>query len=152
MKLKITPDIKDNVYSTNITVSSLGNQSLAPEEEAVMLANFPTYIQYKDINFVDKYTVDGSGKIVKDSEGDEVKVSMINAKKLVDATFTAHFEVATSSIVVPSTNTSLTTKELIADAMCRLFEDKIQEAVTNVLVGIRDKNKDDFETRDEVII
>lgn len=158
MKIKATPDIKNNIYCRDVICTGLGTASLTEEEEKIQLENFPTYLTYKNLTWAKKVNVDSEGNVIEDktvgdsATGVEVTISLINRKILLDENFNAHFEIAVKDISDSKLDSAiLTTKERYCEACALVFELVIKEAIKTTLEDIRSKSNNYEEDSEEIL-
>lgn len=152
MKTIRTQSLKDGIYSVSIKFDSYGRRDLTATQEKEIIENYGCKLIYKDIEFSGHYKVD-NGSVVKceASEGDEVKLSLNNQEIALDEELLVEYKVKADSLNDKVIGTSLTTKEKVATAMCKLFADKIEEAITKIIDGAIAKT-DDFESVTDVTL
>lgn len=149
MQLKITHDIENNIFTTVLTVDSFGTEQLSEDDEKELLNDFPTKIAYRNLTFTKNVTMSGSVPVVTDTEitneNEETIVSVTippisNKEVLLDAAFNAMYKVDVNKIVASAVDEHvLTTKELVAQAYCAVFDAVITEAVGDVMTVLRAK-------------
>ena len=143
MNFKIERDILDNKFTTQIVFDSYGSVDITPEKEQTLLENYPTKLTYSDINFTDKYEVDSDNNVVRNEvDGEEVTIALTNKDIPLGEEFVAKYEVSTSSIKDIEVGTLLNTKELVCEAKCKLFEEKIVEKLTELINEVKSKDND----------
>lgn len=146
MYLKFVHDIENNVFSTVITIDSLGTEELSEDEEREVLRDFPSKIAYRNLTFVKNVRINGSVPEVTDTEADGENVvsvslpTLSNKELLLDKSFEATYRIDVNKIANSVVDTSvLTTKELVAQAYCIVFDEVIREAIENIMIDIRQK-------------
>lgn len=145
MYLKYVHDIENNVFSTVITIDSLGTEQLSEDEEREMLRDFPSKVAYRNLVFSKNVTLNGTVPEVTESEvGDSVVVvtlpTLSNKELLLDKDFEAVYRVDVNKIASSAIDANvLTTKELVAQAYCLVFDKVITEAVSEIMTEIRKK-------------
>lgn len=144
MQLLITKDIDNNIFSVTVTIDSFGTSTMTAEEEMDLLDNFPTKITYRGLTFTRLVKVENSIPVIVDSEGEgviEVTLPALSNKEIVlDKDFNANYKIDTNRIVSSALDLEvLTTKELVAQAYCLVFEDVICTAVADAMTLIRQK-------------
>lgn len=145
MDLLFKHDIDDNVFSTTITVDALGTEQLSEDEEKEMLHDFPTKLAYRNCTFTKNITINGTVPEVTDSDADDQTIvsvtlpTLSNKEPIVDETFCVTYKISTSKIPASALNDVLTTKELVAQAYCLVFDAVILDKVTEILTAVRAK-------------
>lgn len=143
MQLLITKDIKNNDFSMKITIDSFGTNTLTWDDEVELLENFPTKISYRNLAFTRKVKVENNKVVIaEDTDEDAISVTLpaLSNKELVlDKDFEALYVVNAERIAPAAINEMLTTKELVAQAYCIIFEDVICDAVADTMAIVRAK-------------
>ena len=149
MQLKFTHDIENNVFSTTITVDSFGTEQLSEDEEKELLNDFPTKIAYRNLTFTKNVTMSGSVPVITETEitneNDDVIVSVTippisNKEILLGENFEAVYKVDVNKIVSSAVDADvLTTKDLVAQAYCIVFDEVIRAAIESVMTTLRAK-------------
>lgn len=145
MELKIKHEIDNNIFQTNITVESLGTEQLSEDEEADLLSDFPTKIAYRNLTFTKNVTMSGKAPVVTTDEVGESVVSVTlptlsNKEILIDKDFAASYKIDSGKIVASAIDEAvLTTKELVAQAYCAVFDAVICDALRVEMAAIREK-------------
>lgn len=146
MDLTIKHDINNNIFSTAITISGFGTEELSEVEEKAIIENFPTKIAYRSLKFSGNIKIDGTVPVVTDeevSEGNIVTVTLpalSNREISIDENFEAVYKIDTAKISQSAIDPSvLTSKELVAQAYCAIFDDAIMNAVKESIESIRQK-------------
>ncbi len=151
MKFTTNRNVDKNVFSVTIAYKEYGTGTLTAEEEKEILESYPVDLIYNDITFEGKYTV--QNKEVVAGGNDTVALTLNNKKVRVDDTFTVTYRIDANSI--PSSalagKNDLNTAELLSQAYCKLFEDKVRERLNTLLTAARNKFND-FESVDEYVI
>lgn len=149
MQLKFTHDIENNVFSTKITIDSFGTEQLSEDEEKELLNDFPAKIAYRALTFTKNVTMSGSIPVVTDtvitSENDTEIVSVTippisNKEILLGEDFEATYKVDVNKIVNSAVDENvLTTKDLVAQAYCAVFDEVVRDAVETIMIDLRAK-------------
>lgn len=145
MYLKYVHDIENNVFSTVITIDSLGTEQLSEDEEREMLRDFPSKVAYRNLVFSKNVTLNGTVPEVTESEVSDSVVAVTlptlsNKELLLDKDFEAVYRVDVNKIASSAVDTNvLTTKELVAQAYCLVFDKVITEAISEIMTEIRKK-------------
>lgn len=149
MDLNIKHDIENNVFSTVVTVDSLGTELLSEDEEKELLHDFPSKIAYKNLSFTRNVKMNGSlpevtsEEVTDDTSGTIVSVSvppLSNKEILVDENFEATYRIDVSKISSSAIDENvLTSAELVAQAYCIVYDAVICDAVTDIMKSIREK-------------
>jgi len=151
MILAISRNVEENVFDTRIKCAAYGTQGMTEEQEKEMLMDYVTELEYKNIEFVGKYSVK-NGNVAADADaGEEVSLNLNNLKIRINEDFDVHYSVNSNKISDKAIGTILNTKELVAQAQCILFEDKIQAEVLKLLEATRAK-VNTFEGNSEVTL
>lgn len=149
MNLTIKRDIDNNKFSTIISFASYGSLDITPEDEEALLQDYPVSLTYSDISFTGKYGVANKKVTKDDAAGDTITFVISNKKIPLDANFIAKYEINTNQILDSEIGAKLNTKELICDAKCTLFEDKIQAQIGTLLAAIKAKGNE-FESESPI--
>jgi len=145
MDLKLTHDIENNVFSTTITVDSFGTEQLAPDEEKELLSDFPTSITYRSLTFTKNVKMVGSiPEITTDEVGEGVVAvtlpTLSNREIPINEEFAAVYKIDMEKISPTAIDSAvLTTKELVAQAYCAIFDAVVCDAVQAAMVALRAK-------------
>lgn len=128
-----TQSLKDGIYSVEVAFSSYGRPNLTPQEEKAILENYGVTIDLSAITFNGKYGLQGKDVVKVDfsTAGDTVTLNLNKLVYPLDETFKASYSVKASTIA--TVGTVLNTKELMADAMCTLFAEKIEQAIQTAI-------------------
>ena len=151
MKFTIERKVESNVYSVTIAYKEYGTNSLDAEAEKKILNCFQPTLVYSDITFTGNYTVNSGN--VQAGGTDSIKLSLNNRKVKIDNTFSVAYRVDVNSIAASeySSNTAINKPELLAQAQCKLFEDKVKAQLKTVLDKTRSMNND-FVNVEEVTV
>lgn len=166
MYLNVKRDIENNVFFIDITVDSFGTDQLSEDEERELTRDFPTKIAYRNLTFTKNVKLNGAVPEITDEkpgaaennggESDEpvsaaeeaadsgvVTVTLpplSNRELLVNEEFHAEYKIDTAKIPGSAVDRSvLTTKELVAQAYCLVFESVIVDAVAAVMDSLRSR-------------
>jgi hypothetical protein len=145
MYLKFANDIENNVFITEITIDALGTDQLSEDEEREILRDFPSKIAYRNLVFTKNVKINGTVPEVTDDEIGEGVISvslptLSNKEILLDKDFKAVYKVDINKIPNAVIDSDvLTTKELVAQAYCAVFDAVIKEAVEKIMIEIRAK-------------
>lgn len=146
MQLKFTHDIENNVFSTVITIDSFGTEQLSEDEEKELLNDFPTKVAYRNMTFSKNIKMNGTVPEVTsdaESEGTVIAVSLppvSNKEILIDEDMTCTYKIDVNKITTSAIDESvLTTKELVAQAYCLIFDETIREAIETAMTELRAK-------------
>lgn len=154
MKFKITRQIKNKQFSTQITFTEFGGADLTPEEEEELIENFDApYIDTSKLTFSGKYGI-VDGNVAKDeSTGEEVSFILSAMKYTIDSAFSAQYSIDCKHIKDEEVGTVLCDKEKVAEAKCYLFESTIEKAIKEEFDKLK-KKRTGFENleNDEIII
>lgn len=152
MKLTKKQAIDNGIYSVTLSFCEYGRTDLTPEQEKELIENYGCKIFFKDIDFSGYYKVDNKN-VVKGSEsdGDMIKLTLNNQEVKLDETILLEYKVKADSISDTSVGQKLTSKEKVATAMCKLFADKIEEAIKKEIDDAVSKT-DDFESSEDITL
>lgn len=149
MKFEIKRNVAKGVFSTEIKFSGYGTGQLTPEQEKEIVEDFGVTLAYKDITFEGNYQLSGNDIIQGGAQA--VTISLNNLEFDVDDTFEVSYSVTAASIQSSEMGNTLDKPELVAQAKCVLFEDKVQAQLKTLLDAARAK-KTLFEKDKEVTI
>lgn len=140
MNLTITRGIENNKFTTLVAFKEYGGVGMTAEDEMALLQNYPIVLTYGDITFSDKFNV-VAGNVEQDSSlGETVTLILSERKTPVTEAFQVKYEVNANQILDSEIGTLLTTKELVAQAKCILFEMKIKDRISALLAIAKTKN------------
>lgn len=145
MYLKVSHDIENNVFLTKITIDSLGTETLSEDEEREILRDFPSKVTYRNLTFSKNVKLVGlSLEITDDLVSDSVvKVTLpvlSNKEILLDKDFEALYKIDTAKIPQSAIDSNvLTTKELVAQAYCIVFDAVVIDSIKTIMEDIRSK-------------
>lgn len=145
MDLQIKHDIENNVFSTVITIAGLGTEVFSEDEEREMLRNFPSKVIYRNLSFSKNIVMNGTVPEVTDNESNDSVVTVTlpplsNKEILLDKNFLAEYKIDINKISNSAIDeTILTTKELVAQSYCAVYDKVICDAVTEIMENIRSK-------------
>lgn len=146
MYLKILHDIENNVFSTSITIDSFGTKELSDVEEKELLKDFPSKLSYKNLEFKKNVEIKEKSPEITDTEPNESTVVAVtlpvlsNKDILLDEHFEAVYHIDIDKISPTAIDEHvLTTKELVAQAYCIVFDEVICKAVESIMKELRDK-------------
>lgn len=146
MNFKITRTLENKVFSTSVKFDAYGSADMDIDEEKALISDFgAAIIDLGAIKFTGKYSVDASKKIVADETAGTSISFIINSKKIeIKEGFEAIYSVDATKIAPIEITGSFTTKELVAEAKCILFETKIKEAMALIIAEFK-KQRTQFE-------
>jgi hypothetical protein len=152
MKTIRTQSLKDGIYSVSIEFDSYGRRDLTSTQEREIIENYGCKLIFKDIDFSDYYKVE-NGSVVKgtSSDGDLVKLNLNNQEIPLNGGLLLEYKVKSEALSDSVIGTNLTSKEKVATAMCKLFADKCEEAITKIIDEAVAKT-DDFESVTDVTL
>lgn len=154
MKFKITRQIKNKLFSTQIAFVEFGGAELTAEEEKELIENFNApFIDTSKLTFSGKYGIT-EGKVAKDdSTGEDVSFILPAARYTIDEGFVAQYSIDCKHIKDDEVGTVLSDKEKVAEAKCCLFEATVEEAIKKEFDKLK-KKRTGFENleNDEIII
>ena len=145
MYLKLTHSIDNNVFNTTIAVESFGTEQLSEDEEKELLSDFPTRMAYRNLTFSKNIKMNGSVPEVTTDEVGEgvVKVTLptlSNKEIVIDEKFSTTYKIGLDKISASATDTAvLTTKELVAQAYCAVFDAVICDEISRLMTELRAK-------------
>lgn len=151
MDLKITNNIDNNIFSTNVTVDAYGTDQLSEDEEKELLLNFPVKLAYRNLTFSRNIKIEGSVPVITETEPDiadgdsngVVKVTLpplSNKEIQIGDDFNAYYKIDYTKI--PSgliDGTVIKTKEIMAQAYCEIFADVVCKSVQEIMTEVRKK-------------
>lgn len=156
MNLKIVNDIEANVFSTHITFDAYGSEQMSDLEEEELIKNFPIKLAYRNLTFTKNIKVNGSVPEVTEDEADGETVvtttipPLSNKEISINEDFEAYYKIDYSKIPASLTDEKvLTTKSLVAQAWCKIFDVVVCDEVKRLMDCIRVKAPG-FE--DEIIV
>lgn len=152
MKTVRTQSLKDGVYSVTIEFDSYGRRDLTASQEKEIIENYGCKLIYKDIEFSDYYKVE-NGNVVRGTsgDGDLVKLNLNNQEIPLNGGLLLEYKVKAEALSDSVVGEKLTTKEKVATAMCKLFAEKVEEAITKIIDKAIEKT-DDFESVTDVTL
>lgn len=152
MKTIRTQSLKDGVYSVTIEFDSYGRRDLTASQEREIIENYGCKLIYKDIEFSDYYKVE-NGNVVRGTsgDGDLVKLNLNNQEIPLNGGLLLEYKVKAEALSDSVVGEKLTTKEKVATAMCKLFAEKVEEAITKIIDKAIEKT-DDFESVTDVTL
>lgn len=152
MKTIRTQSLKDGVYSVTIEFDSYGRRDLTASQEKEIIENYGCKLIYKDIEFSDYYKVE-NGNVVRGTsgDGDLVKLNLNNQEIPLNGGLLLEYKVKAEALSDSVVGEKLTTKEKVATAMCKLFAEKVEEAITKIIDKAIEKT-DDFESVTDVTL
>ncbi len=151
MDLKVTKNIDNNIFSTNVTVDAYGTEQLSEDEEKELLLNFPVKLAYRNLTFSRNIKMEGSVPVITETEPDVtdgvsngvVKITLpplSNKEIQIGDDFNAYYKVDYTKI--PSgllDEEVITNKEIMAQAYCEIFADVVCKAVQEIMTEVRKK-------------
>lgn len=154
MQTTRTQTLKEGIYNVEVKFSAYGRPNLTAVEEKEIIENYGLVIDYKKIVFSGKFDV-VDGNVVEITNpltmGDEISLDLIPQVLVLDETFIVSYSVKASTLKDSMLTTSLKTKDLLAGAMCILFGNRIDGAITKVIDEAVAKTNG-FETADTVTL
>lgn len=147
--MKILPErsILNNVYTTVIRPSEMGDSIRTAQQEIDMLADTPQILRYSDIEFKGKFIVSNGNPILSEDENAvPVTIDNINNREyIVNENLEISLEIDSSKVADSMLDENiLTTKNLYAQAQIILFETKVKMRIKELLEIAR-SNVNDFE-------
>ena len=146
MNLLVKNDIDDNVFSTTVTVDSYGDAVYTSDEEKELLSNFPVSIAYRNMTFTKNVKINGTVPEITSDPVDGTTVveltlpALTNREIDIGDDFNAEYKISTEKIPASATDANvLTTKELVAQARCLVFQTVVKETVAEKMNEIRSK-------------
>lgn len=158
MYLGVKRDIENNVFFIDIKVDSFGTDQLSEDEERELTHDFPTKVAYRNLTFTRNVKLNGAvpeiteekpGVVEGDSETDgQVSNGVVtvtlpplsNREVVVNEDFHVEYKIDTAKISGSAVDdTVLTTKELVAQAYCLVFESVIVDAVSSIMDSLRSR-------------
>lgn len=160
MNFETTHSVHTNVFSTKIAFASFGvgkadgtddeNMSAAQEEALFEDLGFPK-INLGDLTFSADFEIDSDKRVVIKEGGtpgtdcDTVKL-IANAKVLeIGPDFAVEYSCDAANVPKSECGTVLTTKKLVAEAKCALFDKVVKDAIKKAIQDIK-AEKTRFET------
>ena len=146
MNLLVKNDIEDNVFSTTVTVDSYGDATYTSDEEKELLSNFPVSIAYRNMTFTKNVKINGTVPEITSDPVDGTTIveltlpALTNREIDIADDFKAEYKISTEKIPSSATDENvLTTKELVAQAYCLIFQTVVKETVAEKMTEIRAK-------------
>ena len=140
--------VENGIFSTQIVfdaygVTTPGSEMSENQEKALFNDLGHPKINLSDIVFKGMYKVDSDTRVIPaeddDVEADEISFVMNNKPLTLAEGFVAAYEC--NSDIVPRSdyinNKSLTTAQLISEARCVCFEEKVKEAIVEAVQNIK---------------
>lgn len=151
--MKILPErsILNNVYSTVIRPSEMGDSIRTAQQEIDMLADPPQVLRFSYIEFKGSFIVSNVNPILSEDESAvEVSIDNINNKEFViNEDLEISLEIDANKVMDSLLDkTVFTTKQLYAQAQIILFETKVKARIKELLEIAR-SNVNDFEVTAE---
>lgn len=154
MKFKISRQIKNKLFSTEVSFLEFGGAELTPEEEVELIENFNApIIDTSKLTNSGKYGI-VEGRVAKDEENGEVVSFILPAMRyVIDKGFVAKYSIDCKHIKDDEVGTLLSDKEKVAEAKCCLFEAVIEEAIRAEFAKLKEKRTGfEYLENDEIII
>lgn len=152
MNITTTNDITNGTFSTVITVTSFGADTLSAEEELNLLNNYSCKLRYKELNFSKKFkVVDGELTVTEDEDGVLVEISVSDIAIPINKNFKAEYKIALNKIQDDEIGDVLTSKEMVCEAKCKLFASVVKEELKRIVEEIRNKSTSFEGTIEEMI-
>ena len=146
-------EVHKNVFSTKIFFTEFGSSDMTAKQEEALFEDFG----YPEINlgnlvFEGYYKVDGDKRVVATTEdaadGDKVSFIMNTAHIEVGPNFSASYSCDADDVPASQIGAKmLTTKKLVAEAKCLLFDDVVKKAISETVAAVK-KEKTRFETEE----
>lgn len=148
--------VENGVFSTQIVfdsygVTTEGSEMSEAQEKALFNDLGNPEINLSDIVFSGFYKVDADTRVVAststDADADEVKFILNNKRLTLAEGFSAEYEIDSDAFPRSAyiNNHSLNTPQLMAEARCVLFEDKVNEAIVAAVNKVKNQ-RTKFET------
>lgn len=140
MNVVITNEIKDDVFSSVVTIESFGDISHTAEEELAMLDNFSSKVVYRNLTFTGKFkVVEGLPVLSEDEDAEELSIRLTNQEIPIDANFNATYKTSLKNTLDSEVGTILNTKILVCEAKCILFASVIKAELKRIMEDLRTK-------------
>lgn len=146
MYLKIVHDIENNVFSTVITIDSFGTEQLSEDEERELLKDFPSKVAYRNLKFTKNVEVKSNVPEITDTEPNESTVvavtlpALSNREIVLNECFEVVYHIDISKVSPTAIDEHvLTTKELVAQAYCIVFDEVIRAEIERIMKELRTK-------------
>lgn len=144
MDLKITNNIDNNIFSTNVTIDAFGSEQLSEYEEKDLLVNFPVKLAYRNLTFSKKIKIVGTvPEVGDDDESGEnvitVTIPPLSNKEIpIDEHFNAYYKVDYTKIPLSAVDGKvLKNREMVAHAWCLVFSTVICDEMKQIMNEIR---------------
>lgn len=146
MNFIIEKTLDNQVFTATIKFDSFGSTEITAEEEQALVGDFGAPKIDIGGEYIGKYKVEDGTPVVDDIAGDTVKL-VVNSKK-VDVTtgFMAAIAIDAKKIPEAEKGVSISTAQLVAEAKCILFVEKIQQKLSAAITELRAK-KTTYESR-----
>lgn len=140
MDFNITRSLENKVFTTSVKFSAYGVFDLTAEEEEALITDFGApVIDLGAIAFAGKFGV-VERRVVADSAAGEDVAFILNSKKVeVKSGFEVTYSVDAKKIDDKEVKVILKSKELVAEAKCVLFEEKVKAALAAAMDALKQK-------------
>ena len=145
MYLGVKRDIESNVFYIDIKMDSFGTDQLSEDEDRELTHDFPTKIAFRNLTFTRNVKLNGAVPEITEEDAGEGIVTVTlpplsNRELLLDENFHAEYKIDTAKIPGSAVDDAvLTTKELVAQAYCLVFESVIVDAATAIMESLRSR-------------
>lgn len=153
MNFETKHEVHNNVFSTNIFFTEFGAADMTAKQEEALFEDFG----YPEINlgtlvFNGYFKVDGDKRVVATTkvadDGDEVSFIMNTAHSAIGPEFSVSYSCDADEVPASQVGTkALTTKKLVAEAKCLLFDSVVKKAISDQVAAVK-KEKTRFETEE----
>ena len=154
MNFETKHEVHSNVFSTKVYFTEFGtNDGMTAKQEEALFEDFG----YPEINlghltFEGFFKVDGDKRVIattKDAaDGDKVSFIMNTAHLTVGPDFVASYTCSAEDIPESQVGTvALTSKKLVAEAKCLLFDEVVKKAIVEKVTAVKEE-KTRFETQE----
>lgn len=152
MNFETKHEVHSNVFSTKVYFTEFGtNDGMTAKQEEALFEDFG----YPEINlghltFEGFFNVDGDKRVVPvetADDGDKVAFIMNTAHLTIGPNFVASYTCSADDVPESQVGTALSTKKLVAEAKCLLFDKVVKEAIVEKVKAVKDE-KTRFETQE----
>lgn len=139
MNFVVTRSLENKVFNTGVKFATYGGFGLTTEEEESLIADFGApIIDLGAIVFAGKFSVGVDRRVISDELAGEDVSFILNSKKVdVKSGFEVTYSIDSKKIEDKEVKIVLKSKELIAEAKCVLFEEKVKEALTAAIDALK---------------
>lgn len=139
MNFTIEKTLDNQVFTATVKFASFGSTTVTAEEEQTLIGDFGAPKIDIGGEYTGKYKIEAGVPVVDDVAGDAIKL-IVNSKK-VDVTtgFVATVSVDAKKIPDSEKGVSVSTAQLVAEAKCVLFVEKIQAKLATAIADLRTK-------------